>query len=103
MVERLTQGFTLSREEAGVYLDALKRGRATGGKREVLDSLLARGMLIRGGDEKGYLPVHPRLALSNLFRSYQERMVLEMREKRKLVDRLTLELIPVYETGRKPE
>ena len=62
-------------------------------------SLASRGMLIRSSsDEKVYLPVHPRLALSNLFRAYQERMTIQMREKRKMVDRLTLELVHVYES-----
>ena len=55
-------------------------------------------MLIKATDEKGYLPVHPRLALSNLFRSFGDRTTPAMREKRKMVDRLTAELIPVYES-----
>ncbi len=94
VVERLVTYLGLSEDEARTYIRALKEGslRGAGAK-----SLLARGMVIRSADEKVYLPVHPRLALSNLFRSRGDRMSPEMREKRKLVDKLTLELILVYE------
>jgi hypothetical protein len=104
VVERLTCYLGLTDEEAETYLRAVKEGSIPqgeegggGGAR----SLLARGMLIRSADEKVYLPVHPRLALSNLFRSRADRGSPEMREKRKLVDKLTLELIPAYESRRR--
>jgi hypothetical protein len=35
------------------------------------------------------------MALSNLFRAYEERAVRQRKEKRLLVDKLTLELIPL--------
>ena len=97
VLARLTSYFGLSYEEAKTYVTALKQGSVTAGE---LDPLLRRGMLIRSADEKVYLPVHPRLALSNLFRTLGDRSSPEMREKRKLVDKLTLELIPAYEAGR---
>ena len=97
VVQRLTGYFGLSDGEAATYLKALKEGWVREGE---VKSLLARGMLIRSADEKVYLPVHPRLALSNLFRSRGDRASAEMREKRKLIDKLTLELIPTYEARR---
>lgn len=97
VLKRLVDYLGLPEGEARLYIQALKEGSIREGD---LKPLLARGMLIRSSDEKVYLPVHPRLALSNLFRSRSDRGSAEMREKRKLVDKLTLELIPVYEARR---
>lgn len=88
--------FGLTEEESKTYLRALGEGKVA----EAPGSLVSRGMLIRSSDEKVYLPVHPRLALSNLFRSQGDRMSPEMKAKRRLVDKLTLELVPVYEKRR---
>jgi len=96
--KRLSEELGLSETEAEVYMKALKNGSLTEGP--AVESLMKRGMLIRSTDEKGYLPVHPRLALSNLFRSLGDRATPAMREKRKVVDRLTAELIVVYEASR---
>lgn len=96
VVRKLTDQLGLSTDEAEVYVLALKEGVARGGT-DTIQTLCRRGMLIKSSDEKGYVPVHPRLALSNLFRSYGDRTTPEMREKRKMVDRLTAELVPIYE------
>lgn len=50
-------------------------------------------MVILEAEGVAYRPVHPRMAMSNLFRAFEERAVRERKEKRLLVDRLTLELI----------
>jgi sugar-specific transcriptional regulator TrmB len=97
-VERLTRYLGLSEAEARTYIAALKQGSISEGETK---SLLARGMLIISSNEKVYLPVHPRLALSNLYRSRPDRTTPEMREKRKLIDKLTLELIPAYDAKRR--
>lgn len=83
--------------EAELYVSALVAGRceADGPRAAEAKSLAARGMLILDSKGRSYLPVHPRLALSNLFRAYDERMVRQRKERRLLVDRLTLELIPL--------
>jgi len=96
--KRLTEELDLSEAEAETYMTALKDGHVDDAYDGPIESLLRRGMLIKATDEKGYLPVHPRLALSNLFRSMGERTTPAMREKRKIVDRLTAELIAVYES-----
>ena len=96
--QRLIAELSLSEPEAETYLLALKQGHLAESEGKAIQSLLRRGMLIRATDEKGYLPVHPRLALSNLFRSLGDRTTPAMREKRKVVDRLTAELIAVYES-----
>lgn len=96
VLRRMVEYFGLSEEEAATYLRALKDGSVSGD----LGKLVSRGMLIRSSDEKVYLPVHPRLALSNLFRSQGDRLSPEMKARRRLVDKLTLELVPVYEKKR---
>ncbi len=96
--KRLTEELGLREPEAEAYILALKRGYVADAEEGAIESLLRRGMLIRATDEKGYLPVHPRLALSNLFRSFGDRASPAMREKRKMVDRLTAELVAVYES-----
>jgi len=66
--------------------------------------LLARGMLIRSSDGRSLLPVHPRLAISNLFRSSSpDRASAEVKARRRMADKLTLELIPAFEAGRSRE
>jgi hypothetical protein len=85
-------------EEAELYVNALMEGRCVPKDAEVkavADSLSARGMLILDAKGGSYLAVHPRMALSNLFRAYEERAVRQRKEKRLLVDKLTLELIPL--------
>jgi hypothetical protein len=62
---------------------------------ELARSLASRGMMILEADGRAYLPVHPRMALSNLFRAYDERLNRQRRERRLLVDKLTLELLPL--------
>ena len=99
VIRRLTHDLGLTLGEARTYLGALKAGRVRAGEAESR-ALLARGMLIVGSDDGDYLPVHPRLAISNLFRSMPDRTSPSMRQKRRLADKLTLELIPAYEAKR---
>ena len=99
VVLRLTRELGLSLDEAQTYLKALKDGSLRIGDGSS-HSLLARGMLIRASDGKVYLPVHPRLAISNLFRSFPDRTSAVMKAKRRMADKLTLELIPAYEARR---
>ena len=96
---RLTAELGLTKAEAETYLRAVKDG-GIGREEGASGSLHARGMLIEAADEKVYLPVHPRLAISNLFRSFPDRTSAQMKAKRRMADKLTLELIPAYEARR---
>ena len=83
-------------EEAELYVSTLIGGRfvpSDAAAKALAESLSARGMLILDAKGRAYLAVHPRMAISNLFRAYEERMTRQRKEKRLLVDRLTLELI----------
>ena len=94
----INEALEIPTEEAELYVSAIIEGRCTpkdAKTKAVADSLSSRGMLILDAKGSSYLAVHPRMALSNLFRAYEERAVRQRKEKRLLVDRLTLELIPL--------
>ena len=96
LVGDMNQALGISAAEAKTYVRALVGGRLKPSGNEektVAESLSARGMLILEAGGRSYLPVHPRMALSNLFRAYEEGLARQRKEKRLLVDRLTLELI----------
>ena len=104
--KELVRQLGISAEEAGLYLLVVsgtkidRRMLADAKKKAIVNSLASKGMLIRAARGNGFVPVHPRFALSNLFRIYDERMAIERKEKRLGVDRLTLELIPIYEKSK---
>lgn len=92
----IEESLRVPREEAERYIAALGAGAWTpSGPREraTAEALRGRGMMILDANGGAYLPVHPRLALSNLFRAYEEKAAMERKAMRLLVDRLTLELI----------
>jgi hypothetical protein len=98
LVRDIHEALEIPMEEAELYVSTLMDGRCVpkdARARAVAKSLSARGMLILDANGSSYLAVHPRMALSNLFRAYEERAVRQRKEKRLLVDKLTLELIPL--------
>ena len=100
MIRRLGAEAGLTNGEAEVYLRLLKEGflpQSSGGPE--IAKLQEEGMVIVSGDGKGFVPVHPRLAIANHYRTWRESLVREMNERRMRVDRLILELIPVYEAA----
>lgn len=100
VVRRLGSEAGLTRDEAELYLKLLKHGFLPLSSRgPALGKLQAEGMTILSGDGKGFVPVHPRLAIANHYRTWRERMVKEINDRRMRVDRLILELIPVYEAA----
>lgn len=96
LVLEIHEGLEIPLEEAELYVSTLMEGGCTpknSRAKAVAESLAARGMLILDAKGRAYLAVHPRMALSNLFRAYEEKAVRQRRERRLFVDRLTLELI----------
>ena len=104
--KELVRHLGISPEEADLYLQVIsgtkidRRMLADANKKAVVASLASKGMLIRAASGTGFIPVHPRFALSNLFRIYDEKMAVERKGRRLGVDRLTLELIPIYEKSK---
>jgi hypothetical protein len=99
VVERLTVEAGLSREDALLYLKLLRQGRIPASGEGGFSALLEKGMAIVSGDGKRIVPVHPRLGIANNYRTWREAMVREINERRMRVDKLILELIPVYEAA----
>jgi hypothetical protein len=90
----------LSDKEAEIYLGALKEGRVPLAKRsDAIDILLSKGMMILSGNNREFIPVHPRLAVANTYRTWRERMLREINDRRMRADRLILELSPAYEAA----
>lgn len=89
----------MTEAEAWLYVKVLKDGSVPAAPKTLeLSRLLERGMVILSGDNSSFIPVHPRLAIANHYRTWREMMVREINERRMRVDKLILRLIPVYET-----
>jgi hypothetical protein len=98
VVRRLGSEVGLGKEEAVLYVKLLREGSIPESAEQLKAKvLLERGMAIVSGDGKRIIPVHPRLGVANHYRTWRERMVKEINEKRMRVDSLILELIPLYE------
>src|SRR2546425_3038738 len=102
VIGRLGSEIELGREEAMLYLKILREGgMPKAEKNRSTEVLLSRGMILLWGDGSRFIALHPRLGVANYFRTYQERVTRELRERRMRVDKLILELIPVYEATMK--
>ena len=98
VVRSLGTDIELGREEAMLYLKILREGGIPKAeKNRSTEVLLSRGMILLSGDGSRFIALHPRLGVANYFRTYQEQVTRELRERRMRVDKLILELIPVYE------
>ena len=99
VVARLGSEVGLSQEDALLYLRLLREGDIPVSERRKAERILDKGMAIVSGDGKRIIPVHPRLGIANNYRAWREAMVREINERRMRVDKLILELIPVYEAA----
>ena len=100
IVERLKAETGVSENEAIYYLKLIDDGFAdASGDPIIQERLSRRGMVILSGDGRRVLPVHPRLGLANQYRTWRENMIREMNERRMRMDKLILELIPVWEAA----
>jgi len=90
----------LDSAEAALYLTVLKEGGIAADPRPAgMEKLVAGGMVILSGDGHRFIPVHPRLAIANQYRTWRESVVREINQRRVRVDKLILELIPLYEAA----
>ncbi len=99
VVKRLGSEVGLSAADARLYLKLLGEGQLDVSESSRAAVLLDRGMAIVSGDGRRIIPVHPRLGIANHYRTWREAMVREINERRMRVDKLILELIPVYEAA----
>lgn len=89
----------LSEEDARLYLRLLRLGHISVSEGRKARRLLDRGMAILSGDGRRIIPVHPRLGIANYYRTWREAMVREINERRMRIDKLILELIPLYDAA----
>ena len=99
VVSRLGVDAGLSEEDALLYLRLLSHNGIPASEAKAASRLLDRGMAIVSGDGRRVIPIHPRLGIANYYRSWREAMVREINERRMRVDKLILELIPLYEAA----
>ena len=99
VLARLRQETGLSEDDGALYLRLLRDGSIPASEATKAKRLMDGGVAILSGDGRRVIPVHPRLGIANYYRTWREAMVREINERRMRVDRLILELIPVYEAA----
>lgn len=100
ILDGLVSEADLTPEEARAYISLLRDGSVPAARQTAETSkLMALGMAILSGDGRSVVPVHPRLGIANQYRTWRERVVKEVNDRRMRTDRLILELIPLYETA----
>ena len=99
VLRQLVNEAGLSLEAATLYLRLLREGYLPPSESKKAEALLERGMAIVSGDGKAIIPVHPRLGIANYYRTWREAMVRQINERRMRVDKLILQLIPLYEAA----
>jgi len=99
VLRRLGEETGLPKRETALYLELLHVGHLPTSRSDEASKLLEKGMAIVSGDGKRIIPVHPRLGIANQYRTWREAMVREINDRRMRVDRLILELIPLYEAA----
>ena len=96
---RLIDETGVNEQEGRFYLELLTEGSIPSKRAHEAKALVEKGMAIISGDGKRVIPVHPRLGVANQYRTWREAKVREINDRRMRVDRLILELIPLYEAA----
>jgi predicted transcriptional regulator len=66
--------------------------------RDLLQSMLSRGLVIRDSESKdGFSPLHPRMTMTNIFKIYEKMVVQDLRDRRATVDRMVNLLTPIFD------
>ena len=99
VLRRLREETGLNEEEGVLYMELLRQGSIPSRRAPEAKVLMEMGMAILSGDGKRVIPVHPRLGIANQYRTWREAKVREINDRRMKVDRLILELIPLYEAA----
>jgi sugar-specific transcriptional regulator TrmB len=64
----------------------------------LMERMLSSGLVIRAtGSESRFVPLHPRMTMTNIFKVYEKRVVDTLRDHRATVDRVVNLLTPIYE------
>ncbi len=65
---------------------------------QIAKSMVIRGLIIEApGKEATFIALHPRMMLTNLFKTYEKEIVGSLRERRATIDKVVVLLTPVFE------
>jgi predicted DNA-binding transcriptional regulator len=68
------------------------------GAQDLLQSMKLRGLIIQAPEsEEAFTALHPRMTLTNIFKTYEKGVVQSLRDRRATVDRVVNLLTPIYE------
>ena len=88
---------TLLKEENGLSQEEIKMLIGEDVK-NILQSLEDKGLVIKGKEDK-YLALHPRMALTNAWKIYEDKVLKDLIRRRREVDKLVLILQKNYKKG----
>lgn len=110
VAEILHRQFGLPPAEAKAYLLLIRVGPLGAGDlaerlrtpvveaENFLSQMLTRGLVIHAaGNPPKFTALHPRMTLTNLFKTYEKEVVQSLRDRRATVDRVVNLLTPVFE------
>jgi len=88
----------LERDSVGVDELAETLALSKSEARDLLQSMLSRGLVIRASESKeGFSPLHPRMTMTNIFKIYEKMVVQDLRDRRATVDRVVNLLTPIFD------
>ena len=106
LVEHL-QSLGLNENEARIYVYMVQNGSVDMERilsalkiegKSAIDSLISKGAVIKDpSNSLSFIALHPRNATANLYKLQQDKAINELREKRKIADRLGMVLEPAFE------
>ncbi len=65
---------------------------------DVLDRMVLHGLAIRSsGTPQRYAALHPRMTMTNIFKVYENNLVITLRDRRATLDRVVNLLTPAFE------
>ncbi len=109
----IQEEFFVPLEEAATYITLVTEGdmsiqkiaekmKMTSAQVEgIVEELLKRGLVIRSPIASNVIqPLHPRMAITNLFKVHEEEIRRQLKKKRLVADRLSLRLGLVFEKRR---
>jgi len=64
----------------------------------LLENMVTRGLIINAtGSSRRFTALHPRMTLTNIFKTYEKEVVQSLRDRRATVDRVVNLLTPIFE------
>jgi len=110
IAQLLERQFDLPTLETRAYLEMLERSSVRVDElaetlalpksetRDLLLKMISRGLIIRAPrSEEAFIPLHPRMTMTNIFKIYEKMVVQDLRDRRATVDRMVNLLTPIFD------